>query len=163
MIIFIYILVSAALLGIFYQDLSSRKIHIGLPVLLMGSLIGLSYYNGFFDVQSMVDILVFIALNMIGVTLYFSLKNKKFVNPLSSYIGLGDILFLVAIVPLFILKSYMLFFITGMIFSLLLYIIFKKRLNFESIPLAGYLSAYLGILLFINSLTVGNLFRTLYF
>ncbi len=85
----------------------------------------------------------FVVINIIGVTLYFSFKNKSFVNPVDSMIGLGDILFFVAITPLFNLKSYILFFIVGMLFSLVIHIIvnaFKKQ---KTVPLAGYLALFL--------------------
>jgi len=163
MMYLLYILISLSLLGVLYQDLSYRKIHILLPVLLMGALIGLSYHKGEFFVRSIVEILGFILLNIVGVLIYFSIKNKKLINPLKKYIGLGDILFLIAIIPLFMLQSYMLFFITGMLISLMVYGLFKNKLTYKSIPLAGYLSGYLGILMIINFFTTHNIFRTIYF
>ncbi len=159
----LYILVSISLLGMLYQDISYRKIHILLPIVLMSTLLGLSYYNKGFMIKAMLEILMFILLNMAGVILYFSIKNKKLINPLKKYIGLGDILFLIAIIPLFVLQSYMLFFITGMIISLIFYGLFKSKFKYKSIPLAGYLSGYLGVLMIINFFMPYNIFRTPYF
>lgn len=161
--VFIYIMTGLVLLAIIYQDLTYRKIHIALPVVLMLLLIVGTYRNGNLNINSMLEILMFLILNMIGIFVYFSFKNKKIVNPFAKYIGLGDILFLIAILPLFILRTYMLFFITGMLFSLLLYLIFKNRLKFNSIPLAGYLSLYLATLMILNTFLETNIFRTLYF
>jgi multisubunit Na+/H+ antiporter MnhE subunit len=58
-------------------------------------------------------------------------------------IGLGDILFFFAITPLFKLRTFILFFIIGMISSLLLHLLANKFKKQENVPLAGYLSILL--------------------
>jgi len=78
---------------------------------------------------------------------YMGLKNKAFINPFKNYFGLGDLLFYLAITPFFILANYILFFILSMIFSIIVFFIFRKIINKESIPLAGYASILLIIVL----------------
>ncbi|WP_169668979.1 hypothetical protein [Flavivirga algicola] len=88
---------------------------------------------------------VFLLINISGLTLYFSIKEKVFVNPIDRFIGLGDIVFFIAITPLFKLETFIPFFIVGLLFSLLLYAIILLFKKIKTIPLAGYLALYLVI------------------
>ncbi|MFB9097199.1 hypothetical protein ACFFVF_11780 [Flavobacterium jumunjinense] len=75
-----------------------------------------------------------------------SLKNKSFLNPFQNYFGLGDLLFYIAITPLFVLYNYVLFFITSLLFAIVMQFVLRKWIKKDAVPLAG-LSALL--LLFI--------------
>jgi len=91
------------------------------------------------------------------VTVYFSIKNKGWVNPFQNMIGIGDLLFLVALVPFFTSRNYILFFVMGMIFSLILYGVIKSIYRIENtIPLAGYLSIFMIGVLGINTFFDNN-------
>lgn len=90
----------------------------------------------------------FLVINIFGLILYYSLKNKSFVNPIDSFIGFGDILFFLAITPLFNFKPFILFFIIGLIFSLMLFGVLNAFKKTETVPLAGYFAIFL----------IGNLF-----
>jgi hypothetical protein len=81
--------------------------------------------------------------------MYMSFKNKRFLNPFQNYFGLGDLLFYMAITPFFMLKSYVIFFIMSMIFAVVLYFVFKKKMS-DTIPLAGFSSLLLLIVLIID-------------
>src|SRR5690606_5097641 len=105
----------------------------------------------------MLTSLLFLTINFVVITIYFSIKNSALINPFKSYIGLGDLLFLLAVVPFFSFRNYLLFFVTGMIFSLILYSLFKKKYLAKTIPLAGYLSIYLIGLITFNLFIQHNL------
>lgn len=75
-----------------------------------------------------------------------SLKNKKILNPFENYFGLGDLLFYLAITPLFLLQSYVVFFILSMIFAIVLQIALSKIVKKETVPLAGFASLLLMLL-----------------
>jgi len=81
------------------------------------------------------------------------------INPINTVIGIGDIVFFIAIIPLFFSTTYILFFITGMLFSIACHFIFNKRKELH-VPLAGYLSIYLLLFIAINTLTANELFYT---
>lgn len=75
------------------------------------------------------------------------IKTKEPMTAMKESIGLGDILFLLAVIPLFQFRNYILFIITGMIFSLLLFLGVRFFKKMDTVPLAGYLSLFLiGIL-----------------
>lgn len=68
--------------------------------------------------------------------------------------GLGDVLFFVAVIPFFSSYNYILFFITGMLFSILGFLVIKLVVKTDLVPLAGLLALYL-ILLKVGSYISG--------
>ena len=91
----------------------------------------------------------FLALQAIALTLWFSLKNKRLVNILKGHLGLGDVLFFIALSAAFAPLNFILFFVIGSFFVLLvhvLYLLLAKKPN-KLIPLAGSLSGALMICL----------------
>jgi hypothetical protein len=125
-----------------YQDLRFRGIHwFVFPLLLIGAIalrwdeldaITLLYNTGF---------LLFLLL---GLTLYLSLKEKRLVNITNGYFSWGDILFLIALIPLFPFHWFILFFTFGTISTLLFHLIASMIKPQKSIPYAGYM-AIIGI------------------
>jgi hypothetical protein len=132
---------------IFIQDIKYRRIHAILPIVIFS----LSFFLIPLKKYDLVEILLFntgfffITLGIL--TLYMSLKSKKFLNPFENYFGLGDLLFYVAITPLFLLKNYILYFILSMIFAILMQLGLKKLITEESVPLAGFSALFLFIIL----------------
>lgn len=141
----IYLLTIATLAFVFYQDVKTRSIYWFLPVT-----IGVLIYFTFPIAPFWNDILVnlgFLFLLFSSLTFYLSLKNKAFVNPFKNYFGLGDLLFLVALVTIGHPVFFMMLFISGTLFSLLLSITFID-LTKKNIPYAGFFSLFLiGVIL----------------
>lgn len=138
-----------------YQDLRYRKIHILSAILI---LIGAILFRGLeqlFVFPGIWLIYGFLCLNFLVVLIYFSVKKGFLVNPLKEHIGLGDLFFLIAIAPIFYLTSYIIFFVVGMLFSLILFSILKPVMRQKTIPLAGYLSILLLGFITLNEFTDG--------
>jgi len=137
------------LTAIVYQDLKYRHIHIvwpaGLFIAAIYTIISkftnkdayviTAYNSGFF-------LFVFLVL-----FIYMSIKNRQMLNPFKNYFGLGDLLFYLSISPLFLLNNYVLFFVLSMVFSIIVFTLFRKMLSTKSIPLAGYASILLIVFL----------------
>lgn len=125
-----------------YQDVRSRSIHWVLFPLLLSASILLN-----FEQLSPLIIgmnLIFLVTLMLGLTLYISLKNRQWTNITAGYFSWGDILFLVAVLPLFDFPSFILFFTVGTMITLVIHLIvllFRKQ---NGVPYAGYM-AFLGI------------------
>lgn len=138
------LLLIGLLLLIFIQDLKFRAIHIALPIII--SILGLYIFikNGF-DKSILLYNCLFLAMTLFGLYLYLSAKSGKLINPFNS-IGKGDILFFVAIIPYFSTINYILYFITGMLFSILMFFIIKRITRTDLVPLAGFLAFYLILL-----------------
>lgn len=131
---------------VFYQDLKFRRIHVVLPALLF--IFSMVLFTRKPEMNSTVFIInmLFFLLIIIILVVYMSLKNKKFINPFSNYFGLGDFLFFLSVTPLFLTYNFILFFILTMVFSIILQMLFQKRMKEKTIPLAGF-SALLLMLL----------------
>lgn len=131
------------LLLLFLQDWKYRRIHVVLPVLIFIS----SFFSVDLKMNSLTKVIglnvFFFTLTLSILVIYMSIKNKKFLNPFQNYFGLGDFLFYICISPLFLIKNYILYFVLSMIFSILLQFGLKKIVNHDSVPLAGFSSVFL--------------------
>lgn len=140
------------LLVTLYQDVKRRTIHVVLPIVVFCVSIMINYESEVLDFYNMLYNIAFVLINVIGLTVYYSFKEKTVVNPIDTFIGLGDIAFFMALTPLFDLKSFILFFILGLLFSLVIHgvsLLFKK---IKTIPLAGYLALFLMINMVVKSM-----------
>lgn len=144
MAIFLNTLLLVLLFLIFLQDLKFRAIHIMLPVLIF--IVGLYvFYQSNYDSSILLQNILFLVITFFGLYLYLVIKHKKLINPFH-LVGIGDFLFFVAIIPYFSTANYILYFITGMLFSILSFLIIKLTSKTNLVPLAGLLALYMIIL-----------------
>jgi hypothetical protein len=140
-----YTLLLISLIIIVFQDIKYRAIHIILPLLVMAISIAINYFDITLQFTDTLYNIIFIIVNIGGLFIYFSIKEKRFFNPIDTMLGKGDIMFFIAITPLFNLKAFILFFIISLIFSLLTHLAINVLKKVETIPLAGYLAIFLSI------------------
>jgi hypothetical protein len=147
------------LLVIFYQDFTKREISWFLiPLLLIlftsnGLLqINLEEFGWYFGIN-----LLQLTLNLLGVTLIISIKEKRLVNIIDSYIGLGDILFFLLLTTVFSPINFMVFYYGSILISIIIYgsIKFIDKENKKPIPLAGLMSLMLIITIALEQTTSG--------
>lgn len=143
---------------VFYQDWKFRAIH-----WFIFPLIAIDTFLIFFS-QSWSLItpglnLTFVSIVMVSLFLYISIREKKWTNIFARHFGFGDVLFFVALTPLFSPWNYMLFFTSGMFVSVVMHRIQWLKSSRDTIPLAGYLGLYLIALMAVDSLTNLNLFH----
>lgn len=152
------ILLLAILIGllsiIIYQDFKSREISWFLiPLLFVAGIANALYHIELFEFTSYVGInLSIIILNLLGVTLFISLKEKKLKNIIDSYLGLGDVLFFLVLTTIFSPFNFILFFIGSILITSIVYvgvILFKQQKQ-TLIPLAGAMSLLLVIALVVQ-------------
>jgi len=141
-----------------FQDLKYRAIHVVLPIILFATAIA-RFLILDYPIYELVSTAIFLVLVLLGLFIYVYVKSKKLINPIDSSIGLGDIVFFVAIIPLFFSTTYIVFFSTGMLFSIVCYFLFTKNKE-NHIPLAGYLSVYMLLLFVVNFFVEKELFYT---
>ena len=97
------VILTIVLSVIIYQDFKSREISWFLIPLLLtigctNALINIDFTS--FLTYSSIN-LTTVILNLLGVTIFVSLKEKKITNIVDSYLGLGDILFFLVLTVLF--------------------------------------------------------------
>lgn len=97
--------------------------------------------------NTLVNILVF-AIQLLAVTIYFSLKHKKITNIVNRYLGLGDILFVGVMAIMFSPVQFIIFLVFGLIIVGVGYAIIRLLVENISatIPLAGGFSVLLSLL-----------------
>jgi len=79
-----------------------------------------------------------------AVTIYFSLKNRKIINILDTYLGWGDVIFFISLCFMFSPVNFIIFFTTSLMISLVISGIIKLfRSKYQHIPLAGIMASLL--------------------
>jgi len=145
-----YIVTFLILIIFLFQDLKFRGINWFLFPLLLGITLFLNPSQLSPSYTQMLMSILFLTVNLLVLFIYVSLKNKRLINIFKTHFGIGDVLFFIAVIPLFSFRNFILFFITGMIVSMVLHLLLKHKQKKITIPLAGYLSAYLILILTIN-------------
>jgi len=115
---------------------------------------------GYADILSnllMNNLFIFFQLGVIF--LYFRIRFKNTLNIFKNVIGIGDILFLIMISPLFSIINFIFFFIVSLLFTLIVFIVLKALKIYKNsrVPLAGLQSLFLIIVLVIQIFSKFNL------
>jgi len=137
------------LMGVFFlvviQDCKDRKVYwflypiIGILVFVLqmqsASLYPTLINSGFN--------LLFISLLLLVCYAYAKLKLRQ--PLLKEVFGLGDVLFFVCIAFSFSIVSFLILFVFSLLFSLLLHFALQYKQTEKTVPLAGYMSLFFGV------------------
>lgn len=136
------IILTIAFGAILYQDVKERLVYWFLFPIMALSIGWLFYSNTLPElfVASIIANLMFVSALLLVVFLYSKIKLKMKFNQV---IGLGDILFFLTICFSFSTLSFLVVFISALIFSLILHLSVKNKK--QSVPLAGYMSLFFGL------------------
>lgn len=134
-----------------YQDVRYRGIHwFVFPLVLAGAL--MQNWSEF-DLIVLAYNIGFVVFLLLGLTLYLSLKEGKLINITNGYFSVGDILFLLALTPLFSIQWFVIFFTFGTIATLIFHLIASMIKPQKTIPYAGYMAIVcIGYLVFHDQL-----------
>lgn len=160
----IIIILSLAMIAI--EDLRRRNFRIIWLLVSVGSAIafGLLSEESNFQWTYLALNTAFIAFNIVGLVLYFSVKEKKLINIVNTKLGLGDLLFFVFLILGFSTLNLIVFFflavLVSLIFGILALAISKKKQTVAStkIPLAGIFSVGYIIVLAICKLDIAHVY-----
>ncbi|MBO9702119.1 MAG: hypothetical protein J7604_18060 [Sporocytophaga sp.] len=125
---------------IFWQDLRERAVSwYFFPLLFV---LVFLYRIKSAGVESLVENIginsLFLLVQLVMVSLYFSLKNREWVNITKEYLGIGDVLFLFVITPLFTPVLYVMFYLISLFLIVVVAMLVKVIKNYQkTIPLAG--------------------------
>ena len=130
---------------ILVQDVRHRGVHwLLFPLLFIVTL---------FNSWTKLDIIMiginlgFLSFMLLSLTIYLSVKQGKWINITKGYFSLGDILFLIAVIPLFSFREYLIFFTLGTMSTLILHLLVSLLKKQKTVPYAGYMALF-GIVLF---------------
>lgn len=157
MILLIDLFSALILLIIAIQDLRHRKISwILIPLLLIGFGSKAILSQGFHEAGILfLKNLGFLAIQFLALFVFYLLKERKAVNLVNHKIGVGDVLFFIAICPAFSLLNFLFFYLSGIILTLTGYLLFRllSKNSSAEVPLAGCLSFILMLFIIFQYLT----------
>ena len=157
-----HIALGALLMVTFYQDWKYRAIvWFIFPGMAIAALLIFLLPGGDWRIPG--SNLIFVLLVVALLFLWVSARERKLTNIFERHFGLGDLLFFIAIVPLFGHQNFVLFFISGMMFSGLIHLVVSYKMNRTSIPLAGYLALYVLLLKGVSLVFNTDLFHMYFF
>lgn len=133
-----------SLLWVFYQDIKDRQVYwFFFPLIALCSGI-LLYNNMFFELfkTTLIINLVFVLFLILVILIYSKYKLK---TTMSQAFGLGDMLLFFALTFTFSSVSFLVLFVFGLVFSLVLHLFAKSKSIHKTVPLAGYLSLFFAI------------------
>ena len=139
--LFIKLILIIAFVLVFLQDYKERQVYWFLfPIIdVLG---GILFYQNTLPELFLISIqmnLLFLIVLMLIIYLYAKFKLKtQFLNT----IGLGDLLLFLAISISFSSLSFIVLFISALIFSLVLHFVLNTSKKMVSVPLAGYMSLF---------------------
>ena len=142
---FLRLLLIGVFLIIFIQDCKDRKVYwflypiVGVLVFVLQMEVVSKYslaVNAGFN-------LLFIFILLFVCYLYAALKLKK--PLLKEVFGLGDVLFFIFIAFSFSIISFFVLFVFSLVFSLLLHFVLQHKQIEKTVPLAGYMSLFFGV------------------
>jgi len=142
----LHIILIVGLLICVFQDIKDRGIHV-LVLICIGLLTIVLNYKLNYNWSDIGYSVLFLSVNISILFIFLSVKNKKMINLFENYLGMGDVVFFLAVIPLFSFRNFILYFIVGMFISMFFHLVFNKFQNYDTIPLAGYLSIFLVFLL----------------
>ena len=126
------------LLVILFQDLKLRSVHWSLFPMLLACSIILRIEN--IEIMQWGFSLLFLGTLMLSLTLYLTIKTGKLVNITNGFFSWGDVLFLLAIIPVFDVSMFILFFTFGTLLTLILHVLAHVIKVQKTIPYAGYMA-----------------------
>lgn len=145
------IVILIILLLLFIQDISSRSVYWFLfPVLSICLVIVRIQSQSLTELwQPALINIGFVTLQLLLLTLYFSFKNRRWINITAQLLGLGDVLFLLSIAFYLSVLNYLFFYITSLTAVLSFWLIFQRVTAKKSdhIPLAGLQGLIFGVFL----------------
>jgi len=131
------------LTAILYQDVKLRAVHwICFPLLAVAAL---GFHNWQPDWTALLFNFTFLAGMLFLLTVYVSLRTGRMTDITKGFFSWGDILFLLAVVPLFDFRTYLLFFTCGTFLSLVIHLLVMRIQKQPTIPYAGYMALIAGL------------------
>jgi hypothetical protein len=141
-VLLLRIFILAVLLLIFVQDLRSRSVYWVLFPLLAALFVA----SGLWEHRSWTDLLqpamfncMFLAVQLLLVSAYFSLKNSKWINIFAGLLGWGDVLLLLSMAFYFSVLNFLCVYVASLILALLLWLSWQRVAGKKDkqLPLAG--------------------------
>ncbi|WP_457617863.1 hypothetical protein [Lutibacter sp.] len=156
--ILLYITTGISLLWVAYQDFKERKVYSFLFLISGGLLTSLHISN-----TNLIQFLISSGINLsfIGVLLTILMLFSKiiFKKSFNQTFGWGDLLFFIVMALSFPTITFLVLFSFSLFFSLLVFLLFKSRWNYKTVPLAGLQALFvMGVIILNKIFSFSNLY-----
>ena len=150
-----YLIIILPLLFIIYEDFKYRAIH---WVWLVLFTLLILFFKPLILPHIIINFLL-VGIQLLGLTVYFSLKSRKLINITKDFLGIGDILFFLPLTMLFTPENFIWFFICSLLFTLFSFLLQQafSPLKKKTIPLAAWMSIALIIVFAMSTFYSFNL------
>jgi hypothetical protein len=129
---------------VFYQDIKERLVYWFLfPIIAICS--GVLFYNNVIPELFKTSLIINVCFVIFLIFIVFAYSKLKLRTSISETFGLGDGLLFIALAFTFSSISFLVVFVFGLIFSLIMHLFLKNRSEHKNVPLAGYLSMFFAI------------------
>lgn len=149
----VYIVLSSLLAFLVYEDFKHRAISAWALSVLFA--VAILYSANFIVLKEIATntlwIVLFLAVQFALLEAYYFVKRRQPKSVINEMIGIGDILFLFALTPLFSPLQYVITYIVGLLFVLISYAVIKQWIA-PTIPMAGLFSVYMVLLLLVGKI-----------
>lgn len=137
------------LLAITYQDFKERKVSVYLFILAL-IFVSFLYYRHTNPHAFLINIVINLTtvVLMLGILVGYSWFKLK--QPLFEVFGLGDALFFLVLAFGFSTTTFIVLFVSSLVFALLIFIAIKSKLNNKTVPLAGLQALFLVLVFGVN-------------
>ena len=149
MFIFLKIILTLSFWTIVYQDFRERNVYLWVLLIAM-FLIGFLHYQHSLLFPFLVNTSLNIGIICIIVAILYLYATFKLKQPLKNTFGFGDLLFFIAIAVGFPTITFVVLFSFSLFFSLLLFLVLKKKLKHQTVPLAGLQALFFSIIFLLN-------------
>lgn len=142
---------SNLLLGIFmcwiiFQDFKSRtlNLYVAIGVFITSFILTLDTYSWNWVVEVMLYNLLLLICFYVLFLLFYYFKGITVSQVFEDKLGLGDVIFTIAIIPCFITGDFLKFLLLSFLFSIIIYQVlkFSKVFKLATIPLAGNMALF---------------------
>jgi len=144
------------LLIIIVQDFRHRKISwVLLPLLFLAFASKAVLSQGFTEAGIIsLKNLGFLGIQFLALFTFYFIKERKSVSLINYKIGLGDVLFFIAICPAMSLLNFLFYYLIGIISTLVGHLVFRffTKNSSSEVPLAGCLSFIMMLFIFLQYL-----------
>jgi len=151
----LFLIIVILLFSIAYMDLKERSVYLYLFAGLFAAVFiyTLQQSGWFVALQQLLFNAGIVLLITLFLLLFYFIKGKRSGEVINKKLGVGDIVFWISITPLCSTLNFLLFFIASLMVTLLLVacrLIYDQSGVARTIPLAGYQSIVLALVLLVN-------------
>lgn len=145
-------LILITLAWIAYQDIKDRQVYLFLLISLIASGL-LSFLNNSTIANFINNIITNLSILLVIVLILWFYSKFRMKLELSKALGLGDVLFFIYLAVGFPTITFLVLYSFSLLFSLLLFLILKSKMEEKTVPLAGFQSIFIFVILLVNLAT----------